>query len=67
MIAQSMAMINGPTIIGALSHMKLKNKNFDERGRDIYQFIVDYQMQLQLVQSNMEQLELNIKRSAAKA
>jgi hypothetical protein len=67
MIAQSVAMVNGPTIIGAVSHLQLKSNNFDERSREIYRLIADYHFQLQMVQKQMQALESVIKASAAKA
>ncbi|GAB2844441.1 hypothetical protein GCM10027277_10310 [Pseudoduganella ginsengisoli] len=68
MIAQSITMVNGPTIIGALPRLQLKGKSFDERNREVYQLIVDYSSQLRMVQSNLKSLEATIKEAnAAKA
>lgn len=65
-IAQSINMVNGPTILGTISHMQLKSKDFEERGREIYRFVSDYYLQLQMLQSNLEALESNVKANAAK-
>lgn len=67
MVAQSIAMINGPTIIGAIPQMELKAKDKGDRDREIYVLITDIYFQLNAIQANLKALESSIKESSTKA
>jgi hypothetical protein len=67
MVAQSMAMINGPTIIGAIPHLELKAKDKGDRDREIYVLVTDIFFQLNVIQANLKALESSIKESSTKA
>lgn len=67
MVKQSMAMIFGPTIMGAVPHMELKAKDKGDRDREIYVLVTDINFQLNVIQANLKALESSIKENTVKA